>query len=85
MAATNNPVLPAHATQNPPWTACGDPRSPDFGSVFAVPVANGAVALSFDRAGRRHALTLFAGVALGAEIVIYGRRFSVVRRQADVG
>ena len=68
------------ARQDPPWSDCGDPRSPDFGRVFARPVADGALALTFDRAGRRAALTLFAGVELGAEIVIFGRRFSVVRQ-----
>jgi hypothetical protein len=41
------------------------------------------VALSFDRDGRQHALTLFAGAELGAEIVIYGRRFSVIRQTAE--
>ena len=71
------------ARQDPPWSDCGDPRSADFGRVFARPVANGAVALSFDRAGRRHALTLFNPKKLEPEIVIYGRRFSVVRHAAE--
>jgi len=83
MASKHIPV--SHASQHPPWTACGDPHGADFGSVFAAPVANGAVALSFDRTGRRHALTLFAGAELGREIVIYGRRFSVVHGQAEAG
>jgi hypothetical protein len=69
----------ADARLDPPWSECGDPRSADFGRVFARSVADGAVALSFDRAGRRHAQTLFAGAQLGSDIVIYGRRFSVVR------
>ena len=73
-----------HARQSPPWTHCGDPPSSDFGCVFAHAVADGAVALAFDRAGRRHALTLFDGDALGPEIVIYGRRFSVVRQPGDL-
>jgi len=68
-----------HCREAPPWTACGDPRSPQFGCVFAHPAANGALALSFDPAGRRHAMTVFDGAALGAEAVIYGRRFDVVR------
>jgi hypothetical protein len=71
-------ALPAHARQDPPWTDCGDPRAPDFGRVFARKVAGDAVALTFDRSGRRHALTLSDISTLGGEIVIYGRRFSVV-------
>jgi hypothetical protein len=77
---TTDSRTPAHARQSPPWTDCGDPSLSDFGAVFAAPVANGAVCLTFDRRGRRHALTLFAGVDIGGEIVIYGRRFSVVRQ-----
>jgi hypothetical protein len=69
---------PAHASEDPPWTWCGDPRGPDFGAVFASPGAAGAVVLSFDRAGRHHALTLFASTPLGKEVVVYGRRFAVV-------
>jgi hypothetical protein len=68
----------ANAWQDPPWSDCGDLRSADLGYVFAWPVANGALALTFDRDGRRHALTLFDGALLGADIVIYGRRFLVV-------
>jgi hypothetical protein len=82
MASKGNPVSP-HARQDPPWTVCGDPRHADFGCVFANRVASDAVALSFDRDGRQHALTLFAGAELSAEIVIYGRRFSVIRLTAD--
>ncbi len=78
MTADDAPDIP-DARRSPPWSDCGDPRAPDFGDVFAWPVGGGAVALTFDRAGRRHALTLFAGVELGPEIVIYGRRFTVVR------
>ena len=77
MATSHRPL---HARQSPPWTNCGDPRSPDFGCVFAQPVADGAVALAFDRAGRHHALTLFDHAALGPDIVVYGRRFTVVRK-----
>jgi hypothetical protein len=68
----------ANAWQDPPWSDCGDPNSADFGSVFAQPAANGALELTFDRRGRHHALTLFDGRQLGPDIVIYGRRFSVV-------
>jgi hypothetical protein len=81
MASTATPYV-ADARLDPPWSDCGDPRGADLGRVFARPVANGALALSFDRAGRRHALTLFAGAQLGSDIVIYGRRFSVVRETA---
>jgi len=72
----------AHARLDHPWTQCGDPGGADFGAVFATPVANGALALSFDRGGRHHALTLFVGSDAGADIVIYGRRFTVVRQPA---
>ena len=67
------------ARLDPPWTECGDPYSADFGCVFARDVADGGVALSFDRTGLRHAVTLFDGAALGDEVVVYGRRFRVVR------
>jgi hypothetical protein len=70
---------PPHARSSPPWTGCGEPGSTDFGRVFAQPAANGAVMLSFDPAGRNHAVTLFSGPSLGASIMIYGRRFDVVR------
>ena len=66
-----------HSREDPPWSWCGDRRTPDFGSVFAWPAANGAVALSFDRRGHQHALTLFAPALLDAEIAIFGRRFDV--------
>jgi hypothetical protein len=81
MASTIREI--ADARQDPPWSDCGDLRSLDFGRVFARPVANGAVALSFDRTGRRHALTLFDAARLGSDIVIHGRRFSVVRDVAE--
>ena len=68
----------ADARQDPPWSDCGDLHSVDLGHVFAAPVANGAVALTFDRLGHRHALTLFDAAQLGPDIMIYGRRFSVV-------
>lgn len=67
-----------HSRDDPPWTWCGDRRSPDFGCVFAWPAARGAVALTFDRRGRHHAATLFAPTRPGAEIAIFGRRFDVV-------
>jgi len=69
---------PAHARQDPPWTWCGDRRAPNFGSVFAHPGAFGSTVLTFDAAGRHHALTLLGGPRPGAEVVIYGRRFNVV-------
>jgi hypothetical protein len=68
---------------SPPWTDCGDPTHPDIGWAFAWPGAREAVALTFDRAGRRHALTLFDRRRLGASIVIHGRRFDVVRDAGD--
>jgi hypothetical protein len=46
--------------------------------VFAWPAANGAVMLTYDRQGRRHAMTLTHD-ELDAEIVIHGRRFDVGR------
>jgi hypothetical protein len=66
-----------HSREAPPWSWCGDRSSPDFGSVFAWPAARGAVALTFDRGGRQHALTVFAPARLGAEVAIFGRRFEV--------
>lgn len=66
------------AWQDPPWSDCGDPSSADLGRVFAWPAANGALELTFDRRGRRHALTLFDGGQLGPEIIIHGRLFGVV-------
>jgi hypothetical protein len=68
----------ARAWQDPPWSDCGDLKSADFGRVFAWPAANGALELTFDRKGRRHALTLFDGGQLGTDIVIHGRLFGVV-------
>jgi hypothetical protein len=66
-----------HCRDDPPWTDCGDPTSPDFGRVFAWRRATGAAVLTFDRAGLRHALTLFHPAAVGSEMVIHDRRFSV--------
>jgi hypothetical protein len=62
-----------------PWSECGDRHDPDFGAVFARRVANGGVALSFDRAGRNHALTLFDVASLSDAALIFGRRFRVIR------
>jgi hypothetical protein len=81
MASTTREA--ADACQDPPWSDCGDLHSPDLGSVFAEPAANGALALSFDRAGRRHALTLFEGWRLGSDVVIHGRRFVVIRNTEE--
>ena len=69
---------PAHSRDDPPWVDCGDPRSPDFGLLFAWPAANGAVALTFDRQGRRHALTLFNARDVTPVMVVHGRCFDVV-------
>jgi hypothetical protein len=68
----------ARAWQDPPWSDYGDPASAELGYVFAWPAASGALELTFDRQGRRHALTLLDSRELGPDIVIYGRRFSVV-------
>ena len=67
-----------HCRDDPPWCECGDLKSPDFGRVFVWPAANGAVMLTYDRQGRRHAVTLTHD-ELDAEIVIHGRRFDVGR------
>jgi hypothetical protein len=67
-----------HSRDDPPWSWCGDRRARDFGCVFAWPAGRGAVALTFDRRGRHHAMTLLAPVRLDAEIAIFGRRFDVV-------
>jgi hypothetical protein len=81
MARTSSP---SQARDDPPWSWCGDRCGPDFGQVFAWPAAAGAVALSFDQAGRHHALTLFAPAVLEAEIVMFERRFRVVRGAATL-
>ena len=75
---TDHPSIP-HCRDDPPWGECGDPNSPDFGAVFAWPALGRACKLTYDSKGRRHALTLFDGRALGPEILIQGRRFDVVR------
>ena len=62
---------------DPAWGECGDLRSPDFGTVFAWPAAGRARMLTYDRKGRRHALTVFDGRQVRQEIVIQGRRFTV--------
>lgn len=69
-----------HCSAAPPWSDCGDPRSIEFGCVFAEPAANGGLALYFDRRARRHAATVFDARCVGPEIVIFGRRFTVIRR-----
>jgi len=68
-----------HARNNPPWGECGDPLGPDFGAVFAWRAAGDALALTYDRRGLRHAVTLLRPGRLGEEIVLQGRRFAVVR------
>jgi hypothetical protein len=68
---------PPHARDDAPWSDCGDPRDSDFGTVYSWPAAGAAVALTYDRPGRRHAATLFDRRRLRAEIVLNGRRFSV--------
>jgi hypothetical protein len=72
-----------HSRDNAPWSECGDPRGPDFGRVFVWPAAGAAQALTYDRRGRRHALTLLDGRPLDAEIVIQGRRFTVTVAKSD--
>jgi hypothetical protein len=67
-----------HSREAPPWTDCGDPNDPDFGAVYAWRAARGAVTLTFDRRGLRHAVTLFSGVCPGPDIVLHGRRFDVI-------
>ena len=67
----------AECRDDPPWGFCGDHASPDFGAVFAWPVAGSALKLTYDRPGRRHAATLFQGAEVGPWIVLQGRRFAV--------
>lgn len=66
-----------HCRDDPAWGECGDPKSPDFGAVFAWPAAGRGCRLTYDAIGRRHALTLFDARDLGPRIVIQGRRFDV--------
>jgi hypothetical protein len=70
-----------YAGDNPPWSYAGPLADPDYGSVFVWRRALGALELTFDRYGRRHALTWLADEP-DAEIVIHGRRFGVVRDHA---
>lgn len=70
---------PPHARESAPWCWCGVRTSPDFGTVFATQGLNGSVALWWNRKATDHIMTLGAGEELGAEIVIEGRRFDVVR------
>ena len=76
MAAIDHDVR--HCREDPPWSDCGDPHDPEFGCVFAWRAARGALAFTFDRHGRRHAATLFDCAEPAAEIVLLGRRFSVI-------
>ena len=73
---TDNETAP-HCRDDPAWGECGDPRSRDFGSVFAWRAAGRGRMLTYDAAGRRHALTLFDARKLDAEVIIHGRRFTV--------
>jgi len=66
-----------HARDDPPWSDCGDQSAPEFGTVFVRPTAGTCLALTYDRLGRRHAVTLFDRRALASEIVLEGRRFDV--------
>jgi hypothetical protein len=68
---------------DPPWSDCGDLNDPDFGCVFAWRAARGALAFTFDRRGRRHALTLFDPSELAGDVVLLGRRFQVVHGRAS--
>ena len=72
-----------HCRDDPPWSWCGDRGGADHGFVFAWPAARGAVALTFDRRGRQHAMTLFAPARPGAQIAVFGRRFDVIWASAD--
>jgi hypothetical protein len=71
------------ARHNPPWGACGDVRGPDFGAVFAWRLTPAVTALTYDRAGKLHALTLLRGQAVGDEAVLQGRRFVVLDGDPD--
>jgi len=72
-----------HARDDPPWSDCGDRFSPDFGTVFARSAAGTCLSLTFDRLGRRHAVTLFDPHNLALEIVLEGRRFDIVVAEAQ--
>jgi len=68
---------PQLARDDPPWGDCGDASNPNLGTVFCWPARGNGVMLTYDRKGRRHAVTLFAGLGDSAEIVLQGRRFSI--------
>ena len=76
MSESESATVP-HSRDNPPWSQCGDLTGPDAGKVFIWPAAGRGVMLSFDRRGRRHALTLFDRRDLLPEIIVHGRRFTV--------
>lgn len=68
-----------HSRDDAPWTHGGSAADTDFGTLFARPASGRAVFLSYDRGGRRHALTLFDRRALDPEMILHGRWFDVVR------
>lgn len=70
-------VPPPHARQSPPWSFCGDEKSPDFGTVFATHEYGDAVALWFDRPCTQHAMTFKHSADVGEQVVICGRLFDV--------
>ena len=62
---------------DPAWFVCGDPRSPDYGQVFAQPVARGSTSYWFDRAQRLFALRRWGAPVFGETIELWGRLFRV--------
>lgn len=75
-----SPAEPRLVTRaDPAWFDCGDPRSPDYGSLFLQPAALGATACWFDRAQHRFAMTRRpgAGPRLGEIAALHGRAFRV--------
>ncbi len=68
-----------HSRGDAPWTHGGDAADADFGTLFARHASGRAVSLSYDRGGRRHALTLFDRRALGSGMVLHGRWFDIAR------
>lgn len=75
VAPSHSPI--PHARDSAPWADCTQGWNPDFGTLFADEPHAGEVGLWFDRNRKWFACRKAADV--GAETVLQGRRFDVVR------
>lgn len=62
---------------NPPWSACGDLKDPDFGHLWAERGLGEATVLYFDRARTQHCMTEFRHLHEG-EVVEWANRDWIV-------